>query len=119
MSHIGHFRLRFLAQDAQCLREPHDFLSGDEAYDKPRLLGLFCPTRSLTSRFELHQHEPRMIEKYRPAAVSPMPRALRSKSFTPSSNSSARICRLSDGCAVCSRSSAALLKRPSSATAIK
>jgi hypothetical protein len=30
---------------------PHDFLSCEKAYDKPRLLGLFCATRCLSGRF--------------------------------------------------------------------
>src|ERR1041384_1194499 len=48
-----------------------------------------------------------------------MPRALRSRSGTPTSISSSRICRLSDGCAVYNCISAALVKLPSSATATK
>ena len=54
----------FLAQDAQCLRQPHHFLPCEKAYDKPRLLGLFCTTRSLTSRFDLQQRQARVIEKH-------------------------------------------------------
>src|SRR5208282_991240 len=44
--------------------QPHDFLSCEEAYNKPRLLGLFCKARSLTSRFDLHQRQARVIEKH-------------------------------------------------------
>ena len=54
----------------------------------------------------------------RPALVSRTERVLRSKSWTPSSFSSCRICWLSGGCAICSRL-AARPKCSSSATATK
>jgi hypothetical protein len=57
--------------------------------------------------------------KARPAAVNSMPRTLRTISCVPTSSSRARICRLSEGCALCSRFSAASVKLPSSATAMK
>jgi hypothetical protein len=37
---------------------PHDFLSCENAYDKRRLLGLFCATRCLSGRFDLQQRSP-------------------------------------------------------------
>lgn len=37
---------------------PHDFLSCEKAYDKRRLLGLFCATRCLSGRFDLQQRSP-------------------------------------------------------------
>src|SRR5262249_30408935 len=40
-------------------------------------------------------------------------RALRSSSFTPTSDSRSRICRLNEACAVCKRRSAAVKKLPS------
>src|SRR5882724_7130127 len=48
-----------------------------------------------------------------------MPRALRTMSCVPTSYSRSLICRLRDGCAVCSRRSAATVRLPSSATAMK
>src|SRR5882724_697096 len=48
-----------------------------------------------------------------------MPRELRVRSCAPTSYSRSRIWRLSDGCAVCSRRSAATVRLPSSATATK
>ena len=57
--------------------------------------------------------------KARPASVSATPCALRVSSVTPTSYSRSRIWRLSEGCAVCSRCSAATVRLPSSATATK
>ena len=54
-----------------------------------------------------------------PAAVNSTPQTLRTNSWAPISVSRSRICRLREGCAVCSRCSAAVLTLPSSATATK
>src|SRR5215510_615863 len=99
--------------------KPHDLLPCEKTYYEHRLLGLFCPSSAFGRRLDLRERQPRVIEKTLPAAVSTTPRALRSSSFTPTSNSRSRICRLNEGCAVCKRRSAAVKKLPSSATAMK
>src|SRR2546427_2871117 len=57
--------------------------------------------------------------KVRPAGVNSIPRARRVSSCAPTSSSRSRICRLSDGCDVCSFRPAATVILPASAIATK
>src|SRR5580692_2857248 len=57
--------------------------------------------------------------KVRPAGVNSIPRARRVSNCAPTSSSRSRICRLSDGCDVCSFRPAATVRLPASAIATK
>ena len=92
---------RFLAYDAQRVRQPRDLLPCKKTNRENWLLQLFCLSRTFGRRLDLQQRQPRVIEKTLPAAVSATPRAVRSSRFTPTSDSRSRICRLNEGCAVC------------------
>ena len=111
--------VQLIAQNSQDFREPFDFITGQEAHDESGLGGSGGPPRRLGRRFDLRQYQRVWPRKTRPAAVSSMPRGPRIIHWTSSFDSRSRICRLSEGCAVWSRFSAAWVKLPSSATATK
>ena len=118
-----HFELdvwQFGPQNARDVGKPIDLLSREESdrehrFRRPgRLPGRANGFGSLTDRKPcVHQGT-----RDRLPSVS-TPRAPRLNSAAPTSSSRSRSCRLSEGCAVCSRLSAASVTLPSSATAMK
>src|SRR5262245_12062465 len=51
---------------AQRLRQPDCLLTQQKPNDEPQLFWFFCSACSFAGHFDLHQGQPRMIEKYPP-----------------------------------------------------